>query len=156
VQVRLRNKRTRKARCGMVYLTESGILGKTFSINPDSGNANNLLHGGSTMARLAFILPFLLLVVATVCRAEGDKKPEPIITNSVGLQLAYIPAGDFLMGSPDGDRDALAHEKPQHKVRITRPFYVGTTTVTVGQFRAFVKDSGYKTDAERGKATAWK
>jgi formylglycine-generating enzyme required for sulfatase activity len=34
-------------------------------------------------------------------------------------------------------------------VRITKPFYLGTYHVTRGQFRQFVKDSGYKTDAEK-------
>jgi formylglycine-generating enzyme required for sulfatase activity len=35
-------------------------------------------------------------------------------------------------------------------VRITKPFYLGTYHVTRGQFRQFVKDSLYKTDAEKG------
>ena len=35
-------------------------------------------------------------------------------------------------------------------MRITKPFYLGTYHVTRGQFRQFVKDSGYKTDAEKG------
>jgi formylglycine-generating enzyme required for sulfatase activity len=41
-------------------------------------------------------------------------------------------------------------EHPQHRVRITKPLYLGTYHVTRGQFRQFVKDSGYKTDAEKG------
>ena len=32
---------------------------------------------------------------------------------------------------------------------ISKPFYMGVTHVTVDQFAAFVKDSGYKTDAEK-------
>ena len=31
-----------------------------------------------------------------------------------------ILAGEFTMGSPDSDKDALDSEKPQHRVRITR------------------------------------
>ena len=41
------------------------------------------------------------------------------------MKLVLIPAGEFLMGSPDSDKDAQADEKPQHRVRITRPFYLG-------------------------------
>jgi formylglycine-generating enzyme required for sulfatase activity len=50
-------------------------------------------------------------------------------------------------GSP---ADQFRHEHPQHRVRITRPFYLGTYHVTRGQFRKFVEDTGYQTDAERG------
>ena len=41
-------------------------------------------------------------------------------------------------------------------MRITKPFYLGTYHVTRGQFRQFVTDTGYKTDAEKGeKPGAW-
>ena len=76
-------------------------------------------------------------------------------TNSIGMKLVLIPAGEFLMGSPDGDKRAPANEKPQHSVRITRPFYLGATEVTRGQFRRFVDDTGYRTEAEQdGKGAA--
>ena len=41
------------------------------------------------------------------------------ITNSIGMRLTLIPAGTFLMGSPDSDKDAEDDEKPRHRVRIT-------------------------------------
>jgi formylglycine-generating enzyme required for sulfatase activity len=74
--------------------------------------------------------------------------PQPI-TNSIGMKLALIPAGEFMMGSLDGDDQASDNEKPQHRVRITRPFYLGTTEVTRGQFRRFVDEAGYQTSAEK-------
>ncbi len=58
------------------------------------------------------------------------------ITNSIKMKLVLIPAGEFLMGSPDLDRATVKNEKPQHRVRITRPFYLGATEVTQGQYRA--------------------
>ncbi len=48
----------------------------------------------------------------------------------VKLDLMPIPAGDFEMGSNDGD----ANEKPVHKVRITHPFCMGKYIVTQQQF----------------------
>ncbi len=42
-------------------------------------------------------------------------------------------------------------EHPQHRVRITKPFYLGTYHVTRGQFRQFVADTAYKTDAGKGE-----
>jgi formylglycine-generating enzyme required for sulfatase activity/tRNA A-37 threonylcarbamoyl transferase component Bud32 len=67
-------------------------------------------------------------------------RPEPpiepkLITNSIGMKLVLIPAGELLMGSPDSDKDAAADEKPQHRVRIAWPFYLGMTEVTQGQYR---------------------
>ncbi len=62
--------------------------------------------------------------------------PPRRITNSIRMNLVLIPAGEFLMGSPDSDMDAFDVEKPQHPVLITRPFYLGTTEVTQGQYRA--------------------
>ena len=83
--------------------------------------------------------------------------PKEITSPTTGMKLVLIPAGEFLMGSPDSDNEADPNEKPQHRVRITRPFYMGATEVTVGQFRRFVEATGYRTDAERvGKdARAW-
>jgi formylglycine-generating enzyme required for sulfatase activity len=107
------------------------------------------------------------LTVATgqESKAAGGKKQ---ITNSIGMKLTLIPAGEFMMGSGESAEDTAAFfnkyygedvltadffkdEHPQHRVRITKPFYLGTYHVTRGQFRQFVKDTGYKTDAETGK-----
>lgn len=55
------------------------------------------------------------------------------------MQLRRIPAGSFIMGSPDNEIDHnlaeeplkhAADESPQHKVNITNPFYLGVTEVT--------------------------
>lgn len=70
-------------------------------------------------------------------------------TNSVGAKMVLIPPGEFLMGAPNNDPDAHAQEKPQHKVTLTKPFYIGATEVTVGQFRQFVEATNYVTEAER-------
>jgi formylglycine-generating enzyme required for sulfatase activity len=53
------------------------------------------------------------------------------ITNSIGIKLKLIPTGTGQMGSEDGEED----EKPVHKVRITKPFYLGVTEVTNAQWQ---------------------
>ncbi len=73
----------------------------------------------------------------------------PVETNSIGMKLVLIPAGEFMMGSSDVPRGPL--ERPPHKVRITKPFYLGQYEVTVGQFRQFVTESGYT-----GARDVWK
>ncbi len=51
------------------------------------------------------------------------------LTTRVGqIKLKRIPAGTFLMGSPDGEGRPSEH--PQHEVWITRPFYIGVYEVT--------------------------
>ncbi len=65
------------------------------------------------------------------------------------MRLTLIPAGEFLMGSPADDDWSVDNEEPQHRVRITRPFYLGATEVTRGQFRRFVDEAGYQTEAEK-------
>ena len=54
----------------------------------------------------------------------------------VKLEMVLIPAGEFLMGSPDADKNAYDWEKPQHRVRITKPFFLGKYPVTQEQWEA--------------------
>lgn len=88
-------------------------------------------------------------------------------TNSVGMKMVLIPPGEFLMGSSDGEvaaalrvaeetqadqvtKDRIQHaERPQHRVVITKPFLMGATEVTIGQFNSFVEASKYVTEAEQ-------
>jgi formylglycine-generating enzyme required for sulfatase activity len=82
---------------------------------------------------------------------------EELLARAVAMKLRLVRAGHFLMGSPPDDRDASPNERPQHKVTLTRPFFMGTHEVTVEQFRTFVQSTGYQTDAEkRGGDPTWK
>ena len=76
--------------------------------------------------------------------AKGERKPGTVITNSIGMELAYIPAGEFLMGSPDSDTRATEDEKPQHRVRITEPFRLGVHEVTQGQWETVMGTTPWK------------
>lgn len=119
---------------------------------------------------MRMLLTLLLAVVfAPTASAQAPSENQPReITNSIGMKLVKIPAGEFLMGGqepaeelskafsayhrkPEGFKD----EYPRHRVRITKPFYLGKYEVTVGNFRQFVKDTGYKTEAERAGQGGW-
>jgi len=67
---------------------------------------------------------------------------------NVTMKLVRIPAGTFLMGSPETETGREKYET-QHKVTISKPFYLGVTGVTRRQFQAFVELAGYQTDAEK-------
>jgi len=77
----------------------------------------------------------------------------PVVeTNSIGMKLTLIPPGEFMMGSPESERGRRKDEGPQHRVRITKAFYLGMCQVTRGQFRQFIEAENFRTDAETGKA----
>jgi formylglycine-generating enzyme required for sulfatase activity len=62
----------------------------------------------------------------------------PVTTDGpLGMKFVLIPPGEHGL-------------TPECRVRITRPYYIGTCEVTVGQFRAFVeaRSPPHKTDAE--------
>jgi formylglycine-generating enzyme required for sulfatase activity len=65
-----------------------------------------------------------------------------------GPEMVVVPAGSFMMGSPDNEQDRMSNEGPQHRVTFDRGFAISRTEVTVDQFRTFVSDTGYRTDAE--------
>ena len=75
--------------------------------------------------------------------------------------MIYIPAGEFNMGLRDNEIEMIIRElgkeqyekyfspeKPAHKVFL-KGFWIGKYEVTVGQFTAFVRETGYQTDAEK-------
>jgi formylglycine-generating enzyme required for sulfatase activity len=60
-----------------------------------------------------------------------------------GPEMVVVPAGKFLMGSPDDEPQRDDDEGPQHEVTFARPFAVGRHSVTRGQFAAFVNATGH-------------
>jgi formylglycine-generating enzyme required for sulfatase activity/serine/threonine protein kinase len=73
----------------------------------------------------------------------------PSAPNSIGMRFVTIPAGEYARGSPEDDPNAEPNERPQQRVRLTKPFEMAIYEVTVGQFRQFVDAiPGYKTEAE--------
>jgi formylglycine-generating enzyme required for sulfatase activity len=66
-----------------------------------------------------------------------------------GPEMVWLPPGEFLMGSPEGEAGRDADEGPQHRVTVSRPFALGRFAVTRGEFAAFVSATGYRTAGER-------
>lgn len=57
-------------------------------------------------------------------------------------ELIVVPAGEFMMGSPETERSRNANEGPQRKVTIAQPFAVGKFEVTFQQWDACVAEGG--------------
>ncbi|HRI44490.1 MAG TPA: SUMF1/EgtB/PvdO family nonheme iron enzyme [Fimbriimonadaceae bacterium] len=68
---------------------------------------------------------------------------EPVHEASIqaAREMIRIPAGEFIAGGTKG----ADHAGPERKVHLDE-FWIGKTTVTVGQFRAFCKVSDFKYD----------
>jgi len=69
----------------------------------------------------------------------GIREPEPAwnesFTNSLGMTFKLIPAGTFTMGSPTNEL-GRNYDETQHQVTLTQFYYMQTTEVTQGQWRA--------------------
>jgi formylglycine-generating enzyme required for sulfatase activity len=57
-------------------------------------------------------------------------------------EMVVVPAGEFIMGSPEGEPGRRNWEGPQHKVRITRKFAVGKFEVSFAEWDACVAAGG--------------
>ncbi len=65
--------------------------------------------------------------------------PEEFLVD-YGMGFIYIPPGEFMMGSPEGEPGGYDDEK-QHKVIISKGFYLQETPVTQGQWSSIMGDN---------------
>jgi formylglycine-generating enzyme required for sulfatase activity/serine/threonine protein kinase len=90
--------------------------------------------------------------------ADGLLRDRFIDGSGAGPELVLIPAGRFQMGSPERERQLalaagtqaawLAREQPRHWVGIERPIAMGRYPVTVGEWREFVRATGWQQHGE--------
>jgi eukaryotic-like serine/threonine-protein kinase len=106
----------------------------------------------------------LLLVVGAyfIFRSPSGKDPdrkgntpgaeEKVLTNSIGMKLALIPAGKFLMGEPDfKERSKQEDDHPAHEVTISKPFYLGVHEVTQREYEIVMgKNPSFFNDKNKG------
>lgn len=90
------------------------------------------------------------LAEAVFGRLSGDpdevvRYTEQIPRTSVTFEMAPIPGGEFLMGSPESEAGRTEAEGPQRKVKVD-PFWMGVTEVTWDLYRMFMfaESSGEK------------
>jgi sulfatase modifying factor 1 len=107
-------------------------------------------------------LPFPALALLASCLSAAEP-----VTNSLGMTLMPVAPGSFTMGQdgPAADYQVKKHaekfddadwdERPAHRVTITRPFHLGTTEVTVGQYRQFDPDHRGENDGDAVTGVTW-
>lgn len=90
-------------------------------------------HGGMGMVYEALdqrVSCIVALKEASV-NAKPAPKPGSIVRNQLGMEMVYVPAGSFMMGSTNGSYD----EKPVHQVTIKEGFYMGRFEVTQAEWQ---------------------
>ena len=128
------------------------------AISPDSNPPGSIPTGSQSAPPSGKTEPALLIAPFDAARVQPVRAAwaeyqhvVPQYTNSLGMELALIPAGQFAMGSPD----AANGEFPVHPVTISRPFFLAKYEVTKGQFKKFVQETSYVTDAEADGGANW-
>lgn len=74
------------------------------------------------------------------------EKVDLAVTNGIGMKFVLIPPAEFKIPATQMDYKQLGAPT---EVNIERPFYIGATEVTLGQFRQFIKATGHVTAAEK-------
>jgi sulfatase modifying factor 1 len=111
-----------------------------------------------------------LFLIAMLVGPSADylvaQEPDKLKENTIGMKLTLVPAGEFMMGAEEDPSDTLSAfpyarrewldgETPQHRVKVTKPFYMGTYEVTLAQFLKFYHDAKYKMDCETDGKPSW-
>ena len=73
-------------------------------------------------------------------RDSREGLPKEVRHTKSGIRMVLVPAGEFTMGSDSG----YPAEKPLHRVKITKPFYIGIHEVTVKQWKKFQAEAKYR------------
>lgn len=85
-------------------------------------------------------------------KLEQTKVPVLIIEQPEDVKtpngMVWISGGEFIQGAVPQDNMAMAHEKPAHKVAVDG-FFMDITEVTNDEFKKFIDETGYITQAER-------
>lgn len=74
---------------------------------------------------------------------EKDEPQRSTITESNKKEMVRFEGGTFIMGSENGPPD----QQPEHETKV-QSFYLDKHPVTVAEFRQFIEETGYTTDAE--------
>jgi len=92
------------------------------------------------------------LAKAALNLANGEKIQDILPDDQLGPELIGIPAGNFQVGDLKGA--GLRNEKSARSEQILRAFAIGQNQITVGDFKRFIKETNYVTEAESEEGCA--
>jgi formylglycine-generating enzyme required for sulfatase activity len=94
---------------------------------------------------IAVFISFVLLApvaLAKDSRASADVPQRNFRDCPNCPEMVTLPAGEFLMGSPESERGRGKDEGPQHKVTFAKPFAAGKFEVTFAEWDACAAEGG--------------
>lgn len=100
------------------------------------------------MHKLWIALGTLSAVLQSAPAVSADQAPAATRGCDACPEMVSIPGGEFTMGTPADDTERDDDELPPRRVTVP-PFALAKTEVTVAQWRAFARASGYRSEAER-------
>ena len=83
---------------------------------------------------IAVVLGFVGALTVVAQEVKPGKVEVIDLGKDVKLEMVLIPAGEFKMGLPT--TEVGYEDKTQHKVTLTKPFYMGKYEVTQGQWES--------------------
>ncbi|MBX3063475.1 MAG: formylglycine-generating enzyme family protein [Anaerolineae bacterium] len=113
----------------------------------------------SMLAALLIFIAASLLQLPSVAAQGNDPTNTPIAESTAtvsieagtlrtlpnGIRVVYVPAGCFLMGSDQNDEHAVNNEMPQHRVCVTKPYWLGQFEISNAEFQQFIDAGAYNT-----------
>jgi formylglycine-generating enzyme required for sulfatase activity len=99
------------------------------------------------MTRLFFLSLFVALAGSVASQAQ-KKDPPKHFTNSIGMKFVWIKPASFVMGSPK-EEELRGKDETQHKVTLTKGFYMGVHVVTQEQWQEVMGNNPSKFKGEK-------
>ncbi len=91
--------------------------------------------------KLIALCVLCLFLTAPVLAQSDVEEVTVMLPNAVSMVLVKIPAGTFMMGSPDGERGNVFNNETQHQVTLSKNYYLGKTEITQEQWEAVMGTS---------------
>lgn len=116
---------------------------------------------------LVALIPLFSIYPAGADEPKQGDAEKLNLGHDVMLEVVYIPPGKFMMGSTAAEKEWATgieggaqpgtarenYEGVPRSMQVSKGFWMGRTEVTIGQFRQFVEETNYVTDAE--KSLGW-
>ena len=131
---------------GLIF---SDLIKKSIQEKPINLQVNKYLENASIFIETGFPNEARMLLDSAL-KIKPDDPGIKTIQEKTGknFTMVFVNGGTFNMGCTKEQEPCEEDEKPVHQVTVS-DFYISKYEVTVRQFKEFVDNTGYQTDADR-------